>query len=128
MGNLDLILESPYQVYNSAGLSPPSSWLHEHYSSEFSQEVKVMVGLEWEMSVRTILQVSYHLAYRNNAFAADSAEDITIIDAITGTQIAVFMGCTRLTLSLAFSLDGTLLASGGYDRVIQLWDVQLVEL
>ena len=50
--------------------------------------------------------------------------DIVIIDGTTGTQTGILSGHTRQVVSLAFSLDGTLLASGSGDRTIKLWDVQ----
>ena len=51
-------------------------------------------------------------------------EDIIIINAITGSQTAVFSGHTDLVTSLVFSSDGTSLVSGSDDGTVKLWDVQ----
>jgi WD40 repeat protein len=37
----------------------------------------------------------------------------------------MFSGHTSVKLSLALSLDGTLLVSGSKDEAIKLWDVQI---
>ena len=50
--------------------------------------------------------------------------DITILDRITGSQAAVLSGHTEEVNCLTFSLDGTLLVSGGNDMTVKLWDMQ----
>ena len=50
--------------------------------------------------------------------------DITILDAITGSQAVVLLAHTGRVGSLTFSLDGTLLVSGSDDRTVKFWDVQ----
>jgi hypothetical protein len=55
--NFDPICNSPSHIYYCGlPLSPPSSWLHKHYSAEFSQEVKVVKGLQtgWGTCSRTV--------------------------------------------------------------------------
>lgn len=49
---------------------------------------------------------------------------ICLWDVETGENIITFWGHTTDVQSLAFSPDGTLLASGGYDGIILLWDVE----
>lgn len=49
---------------------------------------------------------------------------IRLWDVETGENIHTFWGHTTDVQSLAFSPDGTLLASGGYDGIILLWDVK----
>jgi len=49
---------------------------------------------------------------------------ICLWDVATGENIATFWGHTTDIQSLAFSPDGTLLASGSYDGTILLWDMK----
>jgi len=67
----------------------------------------------------------FALAYWDDTIATGSTPcDITIFDAVTGSQTAILSGHTHHVLSLTFSLDGTLLVSGSSDTTIKLWDVQ----
>ena len=49
---------------------------------------------------------------------------ISLWDVASGENITTFWGHATDIQSLAFSPDGTLLASGGFDRNILLWDVK----
>ena len=61
----------------------------------------------------------------NNLIAVSlETGDIIILNAVTGSQTAVFTGHTAMTTSLAFSLDGVLLGSGSHDMTVKLWDMQ----
>jgi len=126
--NFDTIYNSPSKIYDNAlTLCPSSSWLHEHYATRFPPKIKVVVGLaEWGACARTVSCDDYTvtLAYQNNSIAAGLVNDITIFDALTGSQTAVLSGHTEYVRFLAFSSDGTLLVSGSNDKTIKLWDVQ----
>ena len=50
--------------------------------------------------------------------------DIITFDGITGTQTAVLSGHRDSVYCLTFSLDGSLLVSGSFDKTVKLWDVQ----
>ena len=49
---------------------------------------------------------------------------ICLWEVATGKKIATFWGHTSDVHCFAFSADGTLLVSGGYDGVIYLWDME----
>ena len=128
--HFDTIHNSPSQLYHSAlPFCPSSSWLYECYSSELSQEAKVVKGLsaEWGVCSRIahLNYAPYSLSYWNNTIAVGSTnQDILILDAITGSQTAVLSGHTDAVRSVTFSSDGTSLVSGSDDKTVKLWDVQ----
>jgi len=127
--NFDTMCNSPSKIYDTAlTLCPSSSWLHDHYTTRFPQKIKVVVGLvEWGVCTRTVScndDYTATLAYHSNTIATGLHNVITIFDALTGSQTAVLSGHTKNVISLAFSLDGTLLVSGSKDKTIKLWDVQ----
>ena len=128
LDHFDTIKKSPFHIYHSAlPFCPSSSWLHKCYSAEFSQEVKVVKGLPagWGKCSRTVTCDSMtSLSCWNNTIAVGSRRDIIILDAVTGSQTAIFSGHTDQVRCLAFSLDGKSLASGGKDHTINLWDMQ----
>jgi len=130
LDNFDAIYNSPFHLYHSALLlSPSSSWLCACYSSELSWGVKVVRGLptEWGGCSRTVLlnSHSWTLSYWNNTIAVGSEDrDILILDAITGSQIAVLPGHTDAVGTLTFSSNGMSLVSGSNDKTVKLWDVQ----
>ena len=124
-----MIHDFPIHIYRYAlPFCPPSSWLCEYYSAEHLHDVKVVKGAqtEWGACSRTISldSVPMSLAYQNGTLAVSlKSGKIAILDAITGSQVAVLHGHTEWVRSLAFSLDGIFLVSGGNDDV-KLWDVQ----
>jgi len=126
----EVISNSPSHLYHSAlPISPSSSWLHECYAAELSQEVRVVKGLQvkWGMCSHTVLLdgIPWTLSYWNNAVAVGSSHrDIFIFDAITGSQTAVLPGHTDIVRSLTFSSDGISLVSGSHDKTVKLWDMQ----
>ena len=87
-----------------------------------------MVGpTQWGTCIRTVsCPFSAPLAYWNNNLATNGPreEDITILDALTGSQSAILSGHMDSVTSLAYSSDGTFLVSGSNDKTIKLWDVQ----
>ena len=98
---------------------------------ELSQAVKVVKGdcIQWGTCSRTVSLkgIPWTLSYRNNTIAVGlklMSDNIVILDAITGSQAAIFSSHTHWVRSLIFSFDGRLLVSGSYDRSVKLWDVQ----
>jgi len=127
--NYDAIYNSPSQIYDSALILCPSlSWLHGCYTENFPSKVKVVVGpTEWGACARTVSCIDDYtvtLAYHNNTIATGLHNDITIFNALTGSQTAVLSRHTKFVMSLAFSSDGTWLVSGSSDKTVKLWDVQ----
>jgi len=125
-----MICNSPSQIYYSAlPFCPSSSWLHEHYTAELSQEVKVVKGLPagWGTCFRTVQlhQRILTLTCWKDAIAVGlRSGEIIILDRITGIQTAILSGHTDHSRSLIFSPDGASLVSGSDDMTIKLWDVQ----
>ena len=125
-----MIHYSPLSIYNFVlQLCPSSSWLCEYYNAELLQEVRVVTGAltEWGTCSRTISlgSMPMSLACQNGTFAVGlESGGITILDVITGSQVAVLSGHTDWVRSLTFSLDGTFLVSGSDDKTVKLWDVQ----
>ena len=124
--HLDTIHNSPSKIYHSAlPLSPPSSWLHKHYTAELSGKVKVVKGFPagWGTHSRTV-KLNRHpwaLAYWKDTLAVGlQYGDILFLSAITGSQVAVLSEHTTTVTSLAFSPDGTSLVSGSEDGSLKL--------
>jgi len=126
----DSICISPFHIYHSAlPLCPTSSWFHEYYGAELSQEVNVVTKLsvKWGACSHTIFSpasASAHARWKDIIAVGLEMGDINILNAITGVSISVLSGHTTYTRALAFASDGTLLVSGSDDETIKLWDIQ----
>jgi WD40 repeat protein len=126
--HFDKIQNSPSQIYHYAlPFSPPSSWLCKYYVAELSGVVKVVNGhpAGWGACSRTVILDSNPavLACRKDTIAVGlGPSNIIILNAITGSQVAVLSGHAGRVISLTFSLDGALLLSGS--EAVELWDVQ----
>ena len=82
---------------------------------------------KWETSYR-VTSFNSHLealAYQKDVIAAGlGSGNIVVLDPVTGFHKSVLSEHTSSVISLTFSMDGTLLVSGGGDRTIKLWDIQ----
>ena len=128
--HFDSIHSSPPQIYHSAlPFCPSSSWLCKCYATELSQEVRVVKGLPagWGECSRTV-SFSYTplslACWKCTVAIGTSSKLIVILNAVTGSQVAVLSGHTGLVNSLIFSSDGIYLISGSDDMTVKLWDVQ----
>ena len=125
-----MIQDHPPKIYHEpVPFSPSSSWLHEWYSPELLQGVKVAKGLQagWGTCLRTVsLDVTpSSLACWNDLIVVGLlAGNIITLDATTGICTSTLSGHTKPVKSLAFSSDGTSLVSGSHDKTIKLWDIQ----
>ena len=130
LDHFDIISNTPCQVYHSAlPLCPSSSWLYESYDAELSKKVRVVKGLqaEWGKCFRTVTLSSppWTISCWSTTVAVGMKSGVVItLDAITGSCTAIFSGHTEDVTSVAFSSDGILLASGGCDCIVKLWDIQ----
>jgi len=88
----------------------------------------VVKGLpaEWGTCSRTVAMnvTPWALACWKDTIAVNSGSHIIILNAITGSQVAVLSGHTESVRSLTFTLDGALLVSGSQDGTAKLWDLQ----
>jgi len=125
-----MIQDSPSKIYNHAlPFSPSESWIHECYNSELLHAVQVVKGLQdkWGTCSRTVPlnHCPQGLAHTKDLIAVGLTPGmIIILDAVTGVHMSVLSEHTDYVGSLAFSVDGTFLVSGSYDKTIKLWDVQ----
>ena len=128
--HFDTIQASPSHIYHSAlPFCPTSSWLCERNSAELSPEVKVVRGLpvKWGTCSRTLFikHTPWTLLCWKELIAVGRAHgEIHILDAITGTTTSILPRHSSGVFSLSFSLDGTLLVSGNWAKIIELWDTQ----
>jgi len=128
--HFDMICNSPTYIYYFAlPISPSSSWLHQYYSAEFSQEIRVVKGLSagWGTCFRTVQFNDFPRAltcWKDTIAVGKQSGSIIILNATTGIQVAILSGHTEYVNSLVFSSDGASLVSGSGDKTIKLWDVQ----
>ena len=127
----DTICDSPSHIYCSAlPLSPSSSWLHQYFSSEVPQGIKVVTGLPagWGACSYTVslTHMPLALAYWENSVAVGlESGGIIILNANTRVQTSTLPGHADWVRSLTFSSNGALVVSGSDDKSVKLWNIQV---
>ncbi len=102
---------------NAEFISPDGQWATWHY--------QIFDRHTGELALHLASIPAFHPTGRE--LVVRDAEDRTAIqvwDPQTRQPIARLAGHTQDVLALAYSPDGTRLASGGYDRVVRIWDVE----
>jgi WD40 repeat protein len=129
----DTIHNSPSQIYHYAlPFSPPSSWLYKCYATGLLQSIEVVKGQlppGWGRCSRTVTLYetfgpSGLACWKETIAVGFFGGHIILLDAITGSQVAVLSGHTERVRSLTFLPDGTSLVSGSDDNTLKLWDIQ----
>ena len=85
------------------------------------------ISAGWGACLRTVTLNGHSgilICWKDAVAVALDSGSIIILNAITGTQVAILSGHTGSVFSLVFSPDGTSLVSGGSDKTIKLWDMK----
>ena len=77
-------------------------------------------GAKARLGKGTVREVAY--SPDGNRLAVASGTGIWLYDAHTGRELALLTGHTGQVLSVAFSPDGSTIASGSEDNTVMLWD------
>lgn len=129
----DPVEDSAPHVYHSAlPMVPKSSFLRTWYQHELSGEVSVVSGVadSWDGSIRTI-EAGYavtSIAFsKKGGVIAVGGDRVQIFETATGVCVGTLEHEWKVQ-SVTFSPDDTLVATGSYDNVVRIWDVETGEL
>jgi WD40 repeat protein len=103
-----------------------TDWVHGQRIVSGTDKTIRIWSCHTRLLVRTIKvdEVVYAVALSKDRIAAAVGRDVYVLDVETGDRIALMEGHSSNVLTIAFSSDGSLIASGSEDTTIRVWNAE----